>query len=94
MIAAMAVLLGLQLIGEVAVQISGLPIPGPVVGMILLFIGLRWRESLPDALRTTAETLLSHLPTCRCYSFPPGSASSSMGRDWRMNGWRSWPRWC
>jgi putative effector of murein hydrolase LrgA (UPF0299 family) len=61
MIAAMAVLLGLQLIGEVAVQISGLPIPGPVVGMILLFIGLRWRESLPDALRTTAETLLSHL---------------------------------
>ena len=61
MIAAMAVLLGLQLMGEVAVQLSGLPIPGPVVGMVLLFIGLRWRESLPDALRTTAETLLSHL---------------------------------
>lgn len=61
MIGAMAVLLSLQLIGEVAVQISGLPIPGPVVGMILLFIGLGWRESLLDALRTTAETLLSHL---------------------------------
>ncbi len=61
MIAAMAVLLGLQLIGEIVVQLSGLPIPGPVVGMVLLFIGLRWRESLPDALRTTAETVLSHL---------------------------------
>ena len=61
MIAAMAVLLGLQLMGEVVVQLSGLPIPGPVVGMVLLFIGLRWRESLPDALRTAAETLLSHL---------------------------------
>ncbi len=61
MIAAMAILLGLQLIGEVVVQLSGLPIPGPVIGMVLLFIGLRWRESLPDALRTTAETLLSHL---------------------------------
>ena len=61
MIAAMAVLLGLQLMGEVVVQLSGLPIPGPVVGMVLLFIGLRWSESLPDALRTTAETLLSHL---------------------------------
>ncbi len=61
MIGALAVLLGLQLIGEVAVQISGLPIPGPVVGMVLLFGILRWRESLPEALRTTAETLLSHL---------------------------------
>lgn len=61
MIGAMAVLLGLQLVGEVAVQVSGLPIPGPVVGMVLLFIALRWRESLPEALRATAETLLSHL---------------------------------
>ncbi len=61
MIGALAILLGLQLLGEVAVQVSGLPIPGPVVGMVLLFIILRWRESLPDALRATAETLLSHL---------------------------------
>lgn len=61
MIGALAILLGLQLIGEVAVQISGVPIPGPVVGMLLLFSALRWRESLPDALRKTAETLLSHL---------------------------------
>lgn len=61
MIGALAVLLGLQLVGEAAVQISGVPIPGPVIGMVLLFIALRWRESLPDALRATAETLLSHL---------------------------------
>ena len=61
MIGALAILLGLQLIGEVAVQISGVPIPGPVVGMLLLFSVLRWRESLPDPLRKTAETLLSHL---------------------------------
>jgi putative effector of murein hydrolase LrgA (UPF0299 family) len=61
MIGALAVLLAFQLVGEVAVQLSGVPAPGPVVGMVLLFIALRWRESLPDALRTTAETLLSHL---------------------------------
>lgn len=61
MIGSLAVLLAFQLVGEVAVQLSGVPVPGPVVGMVLLFIALHWRESLPDALRTTAETLLSHL---------------------------------
>lgn len=61
MIGGLAVLLIFQLVGEVAVQLSGLPIPGPVVGMMLLFVALRWRESLPDSLRATAETLLSHL---------------------------------
>ncbi len=61
MIAAFTVLLLCQLAGEVAVQASGIPVPGPVIGMLLLFIGLRWRDSLPDALRTGAEQLLSHL---------------------------------
>ncbi len=61
MIGGLAVLLIFQLVGEVAVQLSGLPIPGPVVGMMLLFVALRWREPLPDSLRATAETLLSHL---------------------------------
>ncbi|MCB1778321.1 MAG: CidA/LrgA family protein [Candidatus Competibacteraceae bacterium] len=61
MIGALAMLLVFQLVGEVAVQVSGMPAPGPVVGMVLLFLALRWRKALPDALRTTAETLLSHL---------------------------------
>ncbi len=61
MIGALATLLIFQLVGEVAVQLSGLPIPGPVVGMVLLLVALRWRESLPDTLCATAETLLSHL---------------------------------
>jgi holin-like protein len=61
MIGALAMLLAFQLVGEVTVQLSGLPAPGPVVGMVLLFLVLRWRGALPDALRTTAETLLAHL---------------------------------
>ena len=61
MIGALTVLLMLQLIGEVAVRWSGAPLPGPVVGMLLLFLALRWRQTLPDALRAVAETLLSHL---------------------------------
>ena len=61
MIGALTVLLMLQLVGEVAVRWSGAPLPGPVVGMLLLFLALRWRQMLPDALRAVAETLLSHL---------------------------------
>lgn len=61
MIGALAVLLAFQLIGEVAVQLSGIPAPGPVVGMVLLFLAFQWHGTLPDALRTTAQTLLSHL---------------------------------
>lgn len=61
MIGALAVLLAFQLIGEVLVQASGWPVPGPVVGMVLLFLALRWRGVMPKALRSTAETLLSHL---------------------------------
>ncbi|MFO1424797.1 MAG: CidA/LrgA family protein [Candidatus Competibacteraceae bacterium] len=61
MIGALAILLMLQLVGEVAVRWSGVPLPGPVVGMLLLFLALRWRQELPDALRAVAETLLSHL---------------------------------
>jgi len=29
--------------------------------MVLLFLALQWRGALPDALRDTAQTLLSHL---------------------------------
>ncbi|MFZ1327223.1 MAG: CidA/LrgA family protein [Candidatus Contendobacter sp.] len=61
MIGALALLLALQLVGEAIVRVSGAPLPGPVVGMVLLFVGLRWREGLPDSLRATTETLLSHL---------------------------------
>jgi holin-like protein len=61
MIDALVILLAFQLVGEVAVQLSGLPAPGPVAGMVLLFLSLLWRKALPDTLRATAETLLSHL---------------------------------
>ena len=61
MIGALTVLLTFHLVGEIAIRWSGVPVPGPVIGMLLLFLALHWRKSLPAPLRTTAETLLSHL---------------------------------
>ena len=36
MIKALTILVICQLVGEVAAQASGLPLPGPVIGLILL----------------------------------------------------------
>lgn len=55
------VLLVYQLVGEVISQSLELPLPGPVVGMALLFATLLVRGKLADGLRDTAEGLLRHL---------------------------------
>ena len=55
------VLLIYQLIGEVLVRTLSFPIPGPVVGMFLLFLSLLLRRSLPDSLDDASTGLLSHL---------------------------------
>jgi holin-like protein len=54
-------LLAYQLVGEVAVRLLGLPIPGPVLGMIMLFATLLIRGSTPEPLNTASSALLSHL---------------------------------
>jgi holin-like protein len=61
MLAALTTLLVYQLIGEVLSRALALPIPGPVIGMALLFATLAWRDSLVERLRETAQTLLQHL---------------------------------
>jgi holin-like protein len=61
MLAALAALLVCQLAGEVIVRGLGLPLPGPVVGMALLFILMLVRTPLPKALGATADGLLKHL---------------------------------
>jgi holin-like protein len=58
---AFAALLVCQLIGEVFVQALALPVPGPLVGMLLLFAALVLRGELPAAMADTAQGLLSHL---------------------------------
>ena len=62
MITGFIVLLGCQLLGEFAVRALGVPIPGPVVGMVLLFVVLLIRrpERTAGVVRA-ADGLLRHL---------------------------------
>lgn len=61
MIGALTLLLVYQLVGEVLVRGFALPVPGPVVGMGLLFATLVVRNGPPPSLRTTSNGLLQHL---------------------------------
>jgi len=61
MVHAFALLLVFQLVGEVAVQALGLPLPGPLIGMLLLFGALVVRGGMPGALADAAGSLLRHL---------------------------------
>jgi len=57
----LAVLLLCQLVGELIVLYLGIPVPGPVVGMLLLFVGLMIRGNIPEPLAQTANGLLEQL---------------------------------
>jgi holin-like protein len=61
MLAALATLLVCQLAGEVIVRALSLPLPGPVVGMALLFFVMLARAPVPKEIGATADTLLKHL---------------------------------
>lgn len=65
MIAALTWLLLYQLTGEILAHVLVLPVPGPVIGMALLFVTLVIRghgeRPIPKALQQTASTLLQHL---------------------------------
>ena len=56
----LTVLLAFQLIGEVAARALHLPLPGPVIGMALLFVALLAVPRLA-AITPTARVLLANL---------------------------------
>ncbi len=52
-----------QLIGEIISFVGKLPIPGPVIGMAILFLGLmiRGKPELPKGLNQAGDGLLANL---------------------------------
>jgi holin-like protein len=61
MLAGLTWLLVFQCVGEALVRLLGLPVPGPVIGMLLLFVALRARRSLALTVEGAATGLLQHL---------------------------------
>jgi holin-like protein len=83
MLGALTLLLLYQLAGEVIAQFFALPIPGPVIGMALLFATLVARGGVSNELRDTAGNLLQHLSLL----FVPAGAGvmvyfSRLGEEW------------
>ena len=58
---ALLVILTAQILGEFVARAAGLPLPGPVLGMIFVLGLLVAVPQLRETLRTVAQTLLSHL---------------------------------
>ena len=62
MIAGLLVLLGCQLAGQLVTDLLGLPVPGPVLGLVLLLVWLQVRPPAEDSgLVRVCNGLLSHL---------------------------------
>jgi len=55
------VLLVCQFCGEIIVRYLDLPFPSPVVGMVILLVGLMIRGEVPKGIRLASEGLLSYL---------------------------------
>lgn len=61
MLAAFALLLLFQCLGEGIVFLLALPIPGPVAGMLLLMVALLLAPRLQQRIESAANALLQHL---------------------------------
>lgn len=57
----LTLLLACQLTGEVISAGVNLPVPGPVIGMLILFCGLLIRGRVPEHLAAVSNTILRHL---------------------------------
>ena len=61
MILAFSLFVLCQLTGEVVVRLANLPVPGPVLGLVLLVCYLSWRRHVPEDVQRTSSGLLTHL---------------------------------
>jgi len=84
MLTSFAMLVLFQVLGGLLQQVTGLPVPGPVIGVMLLLTGLIIDGSVPDRLERTAAGTLPYLPML----FVPG-AVGMVGREGLVRG--DWP---
>ncbi|MGH1374854.1 MAG: CidA/LrgA family protein [Alphaproteobacteria bacterium] len=77
------ILIGCQLLGEIIVEVFDMTVPGPVVGMLLLFFGLLVRKNVPDSLEKAGGGLLKHIGLL----FVPAGAGISMYLNMIVEEW-------
>lgn len=83
MLSALTLILSCQLIGELVTRFLGLPVPGPVAGMVILFILLVLKGSVPRQVGTVTDALLNNLALL----FVPAGVGvmahlGLLGQDW------------
>lgn len=83
MLSALTLILTCQLIGELVTRFLGLPVPGPVAGMVILFALLALHGSVPRDVGAVADTLLKNLSLL----FVPAGVGvmahlGLLGQDW------------
>lgn len=61
MLSALTLILICQLCGELVTRSFGLPLPGPVAGMAILFVLLLIRGSVPETVGAVGDVLLKNL---------------------------------
>ena len=61
MLSAIALILAFQVVGEVISRSAGIPVPGPVIGMILMLLAFFVKDDLIGRIRPTGGVLLSNL---------------------------------
>ncbi|SOE18775.1 putative effector of murein hydrolase LrgA (UPF0299 family) [Hoeflea halophila] len=83
MLSALTLILSCQLVGELVTRFLGLPVPGPVAGMVLLFVLLLVKGTVPKDVGAVADSLLRHLALL----FVPAGVGvmahlDLLGQDW------------
>lgn len=61
MLQSISLILIFQLAGELISRWTGIPVPGPVIGMLLMLAAFFIKDDLIDIVRPTAGALLSNL---------------------------------
>lgn len=61
MVSSFALILGFQILGEVLSRLLSLPVPGPVLGMVLMLFAFFFKDNLVDEIRPTAGVLLANM---------------------------------
>ena len=61
MLEALTAILLFQLLGEALAYLLHLPLPGPVLGMVGLFLAWPWLDRVREGIERVSGTLLAHL---------------------------------